>query len=274
MHIRADNSRWDFYNLVTVPSRELLQFKSLISNIVFRDLKVRYKGSFLGVIWTILAPLMSMTVLWAVFTYAMKIQIPNYAAYLLSGIISWNLFIQSSTAGGASILGAAALIRKVRLPRVVFPMAVVVNNIVNFGFAFIALIIVMLLSKAPIHLHMFPFIPLALAPLVLFSAGWAMLVSSLTVFFRDLQYIIDVFLGALFYATPILYSAEMLPENVLWVVSLNPIAKYIHIIRTVVYSGQIPAYSTYFTALGISILVFCLGWIVFHRLQKKFVYWL
>lgn len=286
VHVRADKGQWDFDNIFWRPFKELLRFRELIGNIVARDLKVRYKRSILGVAWTVVAPLMSMTVMWAVFTLAFGVQMPNYAVYLLSGIILWNLFIQSSAAGCSSILQGAGLIRKVKLPRVIFPISVVVNNLVNFAFAFMALLLVILVTRAPIHWTIL-LVPVMLVPPALFCLGWAMMVSAFGVFFRDLQYILEIFLGAMFYMTPILWKPEQLPAVIHtkirgevfdwspeWIVSLNPMAKYIHLFRSVVYHGEIPGLRVYGIALGMGFFMFVLGWVVFQKLQRKFVYWL
>lgn len=271
LHVRADRYLWDVNNLFVRPAKELLEFRALIVNIIDRDLKVRYKRSFLGIIWTVLSPLASMVVLWLVFTHAFKVQIPHYALYLFSGLISWNLFLQSSASGGQSILNNSGLIQKIRLPRVLFPLAACINNLTNFFFSFLALLGVIALSNAPFHWTLV-LTPIAVVPLLLFSMGWAMLVSSLTVFFRDLTYLLEIALGALFYATPILYSADVIPEKLQWMLSLNPVAKCIHVLRTVIYSGEIPSLQTFLVALLSGVTMFVIGWMVFQRLQRRFSY--
>ena len=272
-HARADRSDWDFHNLFVMPFRELFHYKELVRNIVSRDLKVRYKRSLFGIAWTVLAPTMTMLVLWAVFTKAMGVQIPNYATYLLSGLICWNFFTQTSASGGAAILGARDLVCKVRLPRVVFPISAAFNNLVNFAFACVALVLTMLLTRSSFHLTLFLF-PVMILPMFLFAAGWAMLVSALSVFFRDLQYILEIVLQAAFYVTPILYRAESVPEKYRWIVSINPLAKFIHLFRLVAYDGLVPGASVYFVSLFTGAAMFLLGWYIFHRLQKKFIYYL
>lgn len=272
VYVRADRSHWDMRNLVTVPLQEIIQFKEVVKNIISRDLKVRYKRSVLGVFWTILAPLFSMTVLWVVFQYALKVQIKDYASYLLSGLIVWNFFLQSSSSSCVSILNASSIIRKVKLPRAIFPISAVINNVVNFSFAFIALILVMLCSRATFHWTMI-FAPLALVPLLLFSIGWGLMLSSLSVYFRDIQYITEIALGALFYLTPIVYAPHMLPEKLQWISSVNPIAKFIYLFRSVVYDGTIPNPQVFLVSLGMGLGMLFLGWIIFQRLQRNFLYW-
>ncbi len=273
VHIRADRGNWDFHNLVRAPIQELVQFKELIRNTVVRDIKVRYKRSVLGIAWTIIAPLMQMIVMWTVFTKAFQVSMPNYALYLFSGIITWNLFSQSSVAGGASILGAAGLITKIKLPRVLFPLTAVINNLVNFSFAFAALLLLMVVTRAPFHWTMLS-VPFMLLPLILFCMGWAMLVSALSVFFRDLQYILEIALGALFYATPIFWDPTALPAKWHWVASVNPLAKYVFMMKASIYHGVLPNFSTYAIATFTGLAMFVIGWIVFQRLQRKFIYWI
>jgi len=272
-YVRADRAAWDFHNLVQMPLAELFQFKELVRNIVTRDLKVRYKRSIFGILWTVAAPLMQMIVMWTVFTQAFKVQTPYFAAYLFSGLITWNLFTQSSAAGAVSILNAAGLITKIKMPRVIFPLTVVVNNLVNLAFSFVALIIVMALSGAPFHATIL-LAPFMLLPLAIFTMGWAMLVSAVMVFFRDLQYFLDIALGALFYLTPIMWEPSAIPAKYHWILSINPLAKYIHIFRQSVYAGQLPEPEVYASALLIGIATFAIGWVVFQRLQRKFLYWL
>ncbi len=272
LYVRADRSGWDMRNLVYSPLAELVTFKELIKNIISRDLKVRYKRSIIGVFWTVLAPLMSMLVLYAVFKHAMKVQVPFYASYLLSGIIAWNFFIQSSAAGANSILSAAGLIQKIRLPRVIFPVTAVFNNVVNFCFSFCALLVVILITGAPVHKTLF-FTPLMMLPLFLFALGWAMMVSAFNVFFRDIQYIMDIALNALFYLTPILYDPSVIPEQYRWIVSWNPLGKFIFLFRSVVYTGELPLMRTYMICLGMGLVMLVTGWVIFQRCQRKFVYW-
>ncbi|MBS1986160.1 MAG: ABC transporter permease [Bdellovibrionales bacterium] len=273
LHVRADQHALDFTNIFSEPFFDLFRYQGVIRNIVARDLKVRYKRSFLGVGWTVLAPLMSMLVMWTVFTHAFGVQMPFYAVYLLSGIIVWNVFLQSSAAGCVSIMQNASLIRKVKLPRVVFPLSAVANNMVNFVFAGMALMLVVLITGAPIHSTLL-LVPVAILPLLLFASGWAMMVSALSVFFRDLQYILEIFLGAMFYLTPILYEAERLPARAQWIVSLNPMAKFIHLFRTVVFYGQVPQLHVWVSAMAMGLAMLTLGWVIFQRLQRNFIYWL
>jgi ABC-2 type transport system permease protein len=272
-YARGNKSAFDVHNEVSAPIKELFQYRLLIKNIISRDLKVRYKRSVLGIVWTVLSPLMSMIVLWLVFTKAFQVQIPNFAVFLLSGLITWNFFAQSSTAGCQAILSNAGLIQKIRLPRVIFPVSVVINNAVNFIFAFAALLVVIAITGSGFHWTLI-LTPIMLIPLMIFSVGWAMLMASLSVFFRDMQYIIEVLLGAAFYLTPILYQPESIPEAYRGIVSINPVAKFIHLIRTVTYTGQVPSFSVMMTSMAIALVTFFIGWVVFHRLQRKFVYWL
>lgn len=273
VHVSAKRSAWDFRDLVSDPFNELVRFRELIWNIVVRDLKVRYKRSVLGVAWTVTAPLLSMCVLWVVFTKAFQVTTPFYGVYLLSGIIIWNFFLQSSGAACQSIIQGTGLIRKVKLPRVVFPLSVIVNNIVNFCFSFTALLIVITATRAPIHGTII-FVPIMLLPLILFTSGWALTVSSLGVFFRDLQYILEIFLGALFYLTPVLYEMERLPPKALYLMQFNPLAGFLSLFRSVVYYGRWPDMHVYCTSLAVGCVSFVIGWVIFQRVQRKFIYWL
>jgi ABC-2 type transport system permease protein len=272
-YVRADKHGWDLYNLFLAPLRELTSHENLIRNIISRDLKVRYKRSVLGVFWTLLAPMLSMLVMWFVFTRAMKVQIEHYAVFLLSGIICWNFLVQSSAAGGASILNASSLIQKIRLPRAIFPIAACFNNLVNFFFSFCALLIVILITGAPFYWTML-LTPLMLIPLFLFASGWALAMSAIVVFFRDVQYMVEISLQAAFYLTPVLWAPHMAPEKYVWILSINPMAKFIHLFRCVVYEGTLPSLQTYLVALGIGLGMFLIGWIFFQRRQRMFSYFL
>jgi ABC-2 type transport system permease protein len=271
--VKSDQSSLSFKNDFLAPFLELIEFKELIKNIVSRDLKKRYKRSVLGIAWTVVAPLFSMLVLWMVFTNALKVEIENYPTYLLSGIITWNFFVQSSASGGISILTNASFIQKIRLPRVIFPISAVFNNLINFFFSFVALIIVMLSTKASFHWTIL-LTPIMIIPLFLFVTGWTMAVSALSVFFRDIQYILEISLGALYFLTPILYLAEAVPGSSGWIISANPMAKFIHLFRAVVWSGKVPPLETYLFALLIGFITLILGWIVFQKSQRKFAFWL
>jgi ABC-type polysaccharide/polyol phosphate export permease len=272
-YIDANQSPWSFRQLFIEPIKELLKFKELIRNLVIRDLKVRYKRSYLGIAWSVLAPLLTMLTMWVVFKVAMRIQIPNYASFLFAGLTVWQFFANTSKTASTSILQAAPMIKKVRMPKAIFPLTIAMNNLINFVFCFIALLIIISLSEGVLNSTLL-LTPLVLIPVLLFSMGWGLLAATLTVYFRDVVYLLEVILGGWFYVTPILYSAEMIPEKYNWALSLNPMAKFVFLFQEITYYGHVPPLKAYLTSLVVGLFMFIFGWIIFHRYQRNFIYWL
>ena len=253
--------------------RELYRFRELVANLVSRELKVRYKRSYLGMIWTMLNPLLQMSIYTIVFSSVMRFDMRGYPVFLLSGLLPWMFMHQSVSQSVPSLLGNAGLIRKIRLPKAVFPISVVASNLVNFGFSLAPLVLILLVTGTPIT-PAFAFLPLSILVLVMFTAGLSMLASSLTVFFRDIAHLIEVFFSLWFYLTPIIYREDVIPEQYRMLIHYNPARHFVAIFRGPIFEGSLPSLSSFTWALGLATGSLLLGWAVFHWNDRRYIHYL
>ncbi len=247
-----------------------LKYQPLLKELVKRDIKVRYRHSVLGMIWTVLNPLFMMIVLTVVFSNMFRMDIAKFPVYVLIGQIVFNCNAEATTQGMNAIIWNAALIKKVYIPKYLFPLSNVVSCLVNFGFSFAALILVMLFTNVPFYPTILTvWIPLAY--LMLFSFGLSLILCTVNVFFRDMQHLYGVFTTAWMYLSAIFYSTEIVPPYLLPVIKMNPIYQYISFFRKIILEGTFPSVQTNLLCLAISGLTVVLGLLVFSRFQDRFI---
>lgn len=249
------------------------KYRPLIRELVTRDLKVKYRRSFLGYVWSILNPLLMMLLQTLVFSYMFRFQIENFPLYLICGNTLFNFFNESTNMGMGSVLGNSSLIKKVYVPKFIFPISRVVSSFVNLLFSLAAIILVMLITRSPFHLT----ILLVWAPLVLlflFTCGMALLLSALAVYFRDLQYLYGIVTMAWMYATPLFYPISALPPFMVAIVKLNPLYHYINCMRCLVMYGAVPGPNTWFACIVCAVSMMVVGLAAFRKLQRNFILYL
>mgnify|MGYP003292192949 CR=1 FL=1 len=193
--------------------QRLNKYKPLINELVTRDLKVKYRRSFLGYVWSLLNPLMMMAVMSVVFSYMFRFDIPNYPLYLICGQTLWTFFNESTSMAMTSVLGNGALIRKVYIPKYIFPISRVLSSFVTMSFSLVAILIVMLVTRVPFTWNML-LIPIPLALLLVFCMGVGMVLAAMAVYFRDVLHLYGVVIMAWMYLTPVFYPVSALPEKV------------------------------------------------------------
>ena len=257
---------------------ELWRFRQLVALLVARELKVRYKRSVLGVLWTMLNPLLLMVVYAVVFSTIMRAAIPNYSIFLLAGLLPWIFFSTAVMQGLMSVLVNQELVRKIRLPQAVFPLSVVGSNLVNFILSFLPLSI-MMIALGQRFTSALLFHPVAVALLTIFAAGVTLLLSSATVFFRDVRHLTEVLLQVVLYLSPVLYDLGQLGEHRTWwfhlfrlELSLNPMSYLIPLLRDPVYFGRLPELATVGVAAAWSAGALVLGFAVFTRLEPRHIH--
>ena len=262
------------------------KYRFLIEQLVTRDFKIKYKRSVLGVFWSFLNPLLMMIVQYIVFSHLLNIRggVAHYAIYLLCGIVMWNGFNDCSMQSMRSITGNSALITKVYVPKYIYPVTKVFSASVNVLLSMIPLLLVTLvygLFSTP-RLFLKPsvfLLPFGLLFLLVFCIGMGFLLSSLMVFFHDIEFLWTVLSTAWMYATPIIYSLSMFEgkEGVQWIVTLmkfNPLYHYISFVRTIILEGTSPAFSEYLICAAFSAAMFAIGITVFKKCQDKFILYL
>ena len=246
------------------------RFMPLLRELVVRDIKVRYRHSALGLVWTVLNPLLMMVVITIVFSTLFRQNIPNFPIYYLSGSLIFAFNSESTTTALNSIISNASLIKKVYIPKYLFPLSNVLSGLVNLGFSLIAMVIVMLVTGAPFHATLL-LLPIPIFYTFLFSVGLGILLSAVTVFFRDIAHFYSVFILAWTYFTPIFYPVEILPDAAMQLMRLNPMYHLVTYMRSLVLYGVFPSLKENLLCLCLGVLMLALGLFVFYKKQDKFV---
>jgi ABC-type polysaccharide/polyol phosphate export permease len=254
------------------PVSELWRFRELVVLLVQRDLKVRYKRSVLGMGWTLLNPLLQMVVYTLVFSTIMKVGVPRFPIFLLAGLLPWTLVSVSLTGSAHCLLNNQSLIRKVAVPQMVYPLAVVASKVVDLLLSLVPFaVLAVVLGRSP-RLEWLFLVP-ALALATLFSVGLALLFSSLTVFYRDMRHLIDILIQVWFYVTPVLYPLEFLEKVPYpWMRTLllaNPATPIIRCFQLPLYEGRAPSAALLGGAALSTLLVLVLGVIFFLRHEDE-----
>ena len=249
------------------------KYRFLIRQLVSRDFKTKYKRSVLGMLWSFLNPLLTMSVQYFVFSTIFRTGIPHYPAYLLIGIVSFNFFNEACGMALTSIIGNASLITKVYMPKYIYPLTRVMSSVVNLAISLIPLFLVCLLTGVQFHRS----VVLALFFLVclmIFSLGLGMLLSAAMVFFRDTQFLWGVFSMMWMYATPIFYPETILPENFKFILRVNPLYHFLKNIRFCILDGLSPEPVVYVQCFAIALGMLAVGALVFRKSQDRFVLYL
>lgn len=246
----------------------LLRYRDLIAALVARDLKVRYRRSAIGFVWTMLQPLLFMLVLQAVFSAIFRANVDNYPVFALAGILFWNFFSQSILASMNSLKGNAQLLHKLPVPHAVFPLATVISGVVNLGFALVPLLGLLLYTGHRLSWSLL-FVPVAILIAAVFTLGAGLLLSPLAVFFHDTVELIGVFLTLLMYLTPVIYPMSIVPERVRVLVRFNPVRSILETFRDPIYWGKIPPLSHLSVAIGIALAALAVGALVFRKSSDR-----
>jgi len=265
-----DSNKRGFFALDEL--REVLNYKNLILQLTRRDVLSRYKRSVLGVAWTMLNPLGMMLVLSLAFSSILRFNIPGYATFVLSGLMAWNFFAQTTTAAMVNLVWGGGLLKRIYIPRSSFALAAMGTGLVNLTLSLVPLIIVMLISDTPIRLSIL-FLPVPALLLVAFSLGVGLLISTWAIYFPDVSEMYQIVLSAWFYLTPIIYNDTMLDEKLrFWLKLLNPMFGIVELFRKPIYEGQIPTWAEFWPSLVISLVVLFLGWMIFSSKSDEFAY--
>lgn len=247
-----------------------LKYRFLLANLIERDIKVKYRRSVLGILWSVLNPLMMMVVIATVFSRVFRFHIENFHVYYLTGSVIYNFISEATSTSMMSVFSSAPLIKKVYIPKYIFPLEKCLFSFVNLLFSLVAVVIVMLVSgiRFTFVALLFP-IPILYA--LIFSIGMSLLLSALTVFFRDIVHIYGVFLTAWMYATPIIYPMEAVGEKIRFIMQFNPMYYYVQYFRDVVFYGTVPGIRFNLISITFSLGMLIIGILVFKNKQDKFV---
>lgn len=246
------------------------KYEFLLSQLVSRDFKTKYKRSVLGVLWSFLNPLLSMMVQYLVFSTLFKSDIPNFAVYLLIGIVFYSFFSEATSMGLMSIVGNSALITKVYVPKYIFPVSRVLSSTINLLISMIPLLLVVILTHAPITLALL-LLPFSIICAIVFCIGMSFILSAAMVYFRDMQFLWGVISMLWMYATPIFYPESILPQNLMILFKMNPLYHFIRFSRTIILEGVSPEPKAYLFCIIAAIIPLAIGAFVFKKTQDKFI---
>lgn len=246
------------------------KYMPLMQELVKRDLKLKYRRSVLGYLWSLLNPLLMMIIMTIVFSYMFRFDIPNYPLYLICGQTLFTFFNESTNLAMYSVIQNGLLIKKVYIPKYIFPISKVISSFITMSFSLVAILIVMLFTGTPFHVSILLFwIPLAM--LLVFSSGVGMILSALAVQFRDVTHLYGVLTMAWMYLTPIFYPISSVPEGVASFIGANPLYMYITIFRDLVLYGVVPTAEVWMTGLAVAVLMLAVGIVVFRKMQRNFI---
>ena len=251
---------------------DLIRHRELIWALALKELRIRYKRSLLGFLWALLNPALLMIILTVVFGSLMRFSIHHYAIFLLSMLLPWTFFAQSLAYSVESVVGNAQLLKKIRVPKFVFPLAAVIANIINFFLSLIPLALLIVLLRFPLH-WTWLYLPVPMLGLFLFTLGASFFFAAANVFYRDVSHIIQIILSAWFYVSPIIYSLDFIPAKHRWLFRLNPMLYVLNGFRLSIYYGLLPSPQSVFMSAACGLVALMIGFAVFRRYEDLFVFY-
>lgn len=249
---------------------EIFKYKYLMSELVKRDIKIKYRRSVLGMFWSVLNPLFFIAITFVVFSTIFKSSIKNFPLYAMTGQLIFAFYVESTSMAMTSIIGNGNLIKKVYIPKCVFPVSRVLSSLANTGFSLIALLIVVVVTRAEIY-WTYILMPIPFLFVFIFSVGVSLILSSLAVFFRDMLHLYTVFTTMLMYLTAIYYPLEIIPQDIRGYFEFNPIYKFIKYFRMILLEGRVPSIQETLSCLLISIVALLIGIYVFQKKENEFI---
>ena len=250
--------------------KEIYEYKTMIESLVKRDLRGRYKGSILGFLWTFVNPLMQLVIYTIVFSTILRSDVDKYYLFLFVALIPWIFFSTSLTGGATAVLSQKGMVTKIYFPREVLPIAYVTSQFVNMLYCFIVVFAVVIFSGVGINFKALLFLPVVMIIEYIMALGMAFLSSSITVYFRDFEHILNIFSMAWIYLTPVMYSIETVPEHLKPIFYANPMTSVIMAYRDILYFGRVPEMSTLLWAFFFGIAFLLIGGMVFGKLKRRF----
>ncbi len=249
--------------------KSIWDFKYLVYNLVARDLKVKYKGSTLGFIWSLLNPLLMLAVYTVAFKYVMKIKVDNFPIFLFSALLPWNFLHSALSMGVTSITENSNLVKKVFFPREVLPLSIVLVNLFHFLLTFFVLVPALLIFKMAPGFSFFLLIFIIFFQ-ALFVMGLTFVVSAMNVYYRDVKHFLEVLLQLWFWLTPVIWPLELIPKKFAGYVYLNPFTFFVDAYRQIILHNRVPKPFTLIMIGLIGIVSFLIGAALFRRKQRRF----
>lgn len=251
--------------------RKIYEYREMMKSLVKKELRSRYKASVLGFFWTFLNPILMLIVYSIVFSTVMRVNIPgyNYSLFLFVGLIPWIFFSTSVQQSTMVMIVNSNMLKKIYFPRMILPLSIVATNLVNMLLSFIIIFIVVIIFGCPIS-FLYLYLPPIIIIELLFATGISLILSSITVYFRDLEHIISIVLMAWLYVTPVLYSTDYIPKEYLALFQVNPMMPIIEAYRAVLMFSKTPDIFGLLYACSVALVLIVIGYYTFSRLQRRF----
>lgn len=250
--------------------KELYNYRELLKTNIRKEIRGKYKGSWLGILWTFLNPLLMLAVYSFVFPYILRVNVDNYTIFMIVALIPWNFFTAAIQTGTGSVVANGNILKKVYFPREIIPISITTSQLVNFLITCLIMFVFIIFSGVGFSWHIVIF-PLLILIQYLITLASIFILSAVTVFVRDIDHFVSVILMLGFYATPIVYQANMLPDKFQWALKINPMAQIVEAYRAIFYYHQMPDW----TMIGIwgiaSVVLLIIGYGIFKKLEKSFV---
>lgn len=250
-------------------ARNLYNYRELLKSNVKKEIRGKYKGSFLGVLWSFINPLLQVAVYAIVFPYIMRVQTDNYLIYLIIGIIPWTFFTTVINQGMITVRINAGIIKKVYFPREILPISVAVSGLINFLISCIIILLFCIFGGIGISWHLI-LLPVVAIIQFFLTLGIVFALSAINVYIKDTEYLIAFVLNMLFYATPILYESTLFPESIRFILYLNPMTQVVEAYRNIFLYHQLPDLGGFIYLVIISFILLGVGILIFRKLEKGF----
>lgn len=250
---------------------ELVDSRYVLFQLVLQQLVLRYRRTVFGYLWTLINPLLMMAIMAVVFSALFQVDLKTFSVFLFSAMIPWNFFSSVVTQSSTAFINNESLIKKIYLPKAIFPFSISLAALIDSFLSFFALFIIIISLSGNLSWSLF-FLPVSFALVFVFAMGFGLVLSIATVFFRDLQYLINIAIQGLFFLTPILYKPESLAGKVAVLVEINPVTPFIALFRAPLIDGIVPSGAIVLQAVVISTLSMTAGLFIFIRYQKQIVF--
>ena len=248
---------------------ELYNYREFLKTSIQKEFRGKYKKSFLGVLWSFLNPLFQLLIYAIVFPFILKNNVDNYIVFLIVALMPWNFFNNTIIQSAACIVANAGIVKKVYFPREILPISTVTSNLINFLITQAIVLVALFISGIGIGKSILIFPIIVLIQYIL-QLGFAFIFSAITVYIRDVEYIVNIFMMLMFYLCPIVYDSSMIPEQFLQFFKINPMFHVISLYRMVLYNQQIPSFMYIFKLLISCLILLFVGYKIFVKLQKRF----
>jgi len=251
--------------------KEIIDTRSILYQLVRQQLTLRYRRSFFGYLWTLINPLMMMSVTAVVFSNIFKIELNKYAVFLFSGMIPFSYFSTAVVQSGQSLTSNEALLKKIYIPKIFFPASVSISILIDSILTTAALFMIILVIGGKLSISLV-FLPIAYILLYFFSFGVSLVMAISTVYFRDLQHVVGIAMQALLFLTPVFYKTDTMQGEVAWLIGLNPLTSFVELFRMPIFLSELPPLTTVLSAGALALVSIMIGMMVFRKFENHIVF--